>query len=389
MEIFEVVYEGKRIPVQKSERGSIYAVLPTRYGDRGSAFRETITHEDRGWRFTSTQDDCIDYYFHMWLKEDGRIAWANDMTYSIQEFSAPFNPYYPNAGVLNDTALQLYTIVEQIKAYQKRNLPVNELLLLRQYYLNTALKTLGYDSIESVINNDNNQGAVLGLNKIACLLEEYKDISYLVISLGEIRGEETVLCIAPDSVDRKVALERGVPVKDQIQDNIEFMQNESKDIINKRKVMPDYRKGMEKIGIYTYDNYKNALKNTALLLLELNADLLTEGQRKELGLSEFKPMDDLALKDRISRLIDTKDFDNACKAENEFAYEQSQELIKRAKELQSKVAEGTPVIDLTSLTQMILDEEKLSFGRKKSLDNNERYNPKNKRKQKGYSLDDE
>lgn len=391
MEIFQVEYKGEKILVQKSERGSIYAILPTRYGDRGSAFRETITHEERGWRFTSTQENDIEYYFHMWLRDDGRIAWANDLTYSIQEFNEPFNPNYPNAGVLNDTALQLYSIVSQIKAYQKRNIPATELLLLRQYYLNTALKTLGYDSIDAVINNENNPGGVLGLNRIGCILEEYTDLSNLVFSMGEITGEETVVCIAPESVDRKKALELGIPVKNQIQDNIQFMQDESGRLIDKRSILPGYRTEMEKgMGVYTYDNYKNVVRDTAMLLLELNVDLLTEEQRKELELPELKTMDEMTLRDRISRLIDSKDFNNACKAENEFAYAQAEELIKVAKELidSGKAYEFT-TLSTPSLIRMVNEERTISADRKKALDNNERYNPKNKKRQKGYSLDDE
>lgn len=389
MEIFLVEYEGKKIPVQKDGRGSIFVLLPTRYGDRGSQYRETITHESRGWRFTSTQDNDIEYYFHMWLKDDGCIAWTNDMTYSIQSFSEPFNPNYPNAGVLNDTAMQLYTIVKQIEAYQKRDIPANELLLLRQYYLNTALKTLGYDSIESVIANENCSEKCLGLNKVACLLEDYKDLSNLVFSMDEICGEDVVVCMAPENVDRKAALEFGIPVREQIQDNIQFMQEEA-ELSDKRKVLPSYRTKMEdKVGIYSYDNYQNAVKDAALLLLELNADLLTEDQRKILGIPEHNTMDEMALKDRISKLIDSTDFNAACKTENEFAYEQSQELIRRAKEIQNGMTFGTPTINPTILTQIITDENKCADGRKRALDNNERYNLKRKRKEKGYSLDDE
>ncbi len=391
MEIFEVEYNGKKIPVQKDERGSIFVLLPTRYGDRGSAFRETIMHEERGWRYTSTQDNDIEYYFHMWLKDDGRIAWTNDLTYRIEEFREPFNPNYPNAGVLNDTAMQLYTIVKQIEAYQKRDIPANELLLLRQYYLNTALKTLGYDSVDAVIENENNPRGCLGLNKVACMLEEYKDLSGLVFSMGEIRGEEVVVCIAPKDVDRKKAVEQGIPVREQIQDNIQFMQNEEKELEYKRKILPGYRTKMEeKVGVFTYDNYQQAIRNAALLLLELNADLLTDEQREALEIPEYKPIDDLTLKDKISKLIDSKDFNNACKTENEFAYGQSEELIKVAKEIiDSGRAAEFPMTSTPTLIRMVNEERAVSAERKRALDNNEKYNSKNKRKSKGYSLDDE
>ena len=391
MEIFNVEYEGKKIPVQKSENGSIFVLLPTRFGDRGSEFRETIVHEKRGWRFTSTQNDCIDYYFHLWLKEDGCLAWANDMTYEIQEFNTPFNPNYPNAGVLNDTALKLYNIVKQIEDYQKRDIPTTELLLLRQYYLNTALKALGYDSVDDVIQGNNNSNGYLSLNKIASQLEDYTDLSKLVISIGEVRGEESFISLATENMDRKKALELGATVKDQIQENIEFMQGEEKTLSKKRIILPEYRTKMEeRMGVYTYDNYQHAVRNIALLLLELNPDLLTEEQRKSLELPEYTVLEDIALKDKISKLIDSKDFNNACEAENAFAHEQAEELIKIAKEIidDGKSAQY-PLTSTPELIRMVNEERTISADRKRALDNNERYKSKNRRKPRGYSLDDE
>lgn len=385
MELFEVKYEGQKILVQKDERGGIFVLLPTRFGDRGAAYRETIMHEQRGWRFTSTQDDDIEYYFHMWLKDDGRIAWTNDMSYRIQEFNEPFNPNYPNAGVLNDTALKLYSIVKQIEAYQKRDIPATELFLLRQYYLTTSLKMLGYDSIEAVINDNKSSVNYLGLNAVACQLEEYRDLSGIAFSMGEIRGEETILCMAPESVDRKKALEMAKPVKDKIEDNIRFIQKEDSDLSKKRAILPGYRDKMaEKVGVYSYDNYEKALRDAALLLLELNADLLTSEQREQLGIEGTEVLSDLDLKDKISNLIDSRDFNSACRVESEFAYGQSMELVKKAKEKIKIQDEGTG-----DIIRIINEEAKQAEDRKKSLDNHERYNFKKREKPKGYSLDDE
>lgn len=384
MELFKVEYEGQQMVVRKSERGSIYVPLPARYGNRGSAFRESITHEERGWRFTSTQDDDIEYYFHMWLKPDGRMAWANDMTYGIEEFSQPFNPVYPNAGVLNDTASKLYSIVKQIEAYQNRNLPTTELFLLRQYYLTTSLKMLGYDSVDDVIENSNVSRDYLGLNVIASQLEDYRSLSGLVVSAGNLSGEEAFLCIAPENIDRKKALELAKPVKEQIEDNIQFMQEQDSSLAQKRTILPGYRTKMsEKVGVYSCDNYERAVRNAALLLLELNSDLLTPEQRERIGVEQFSCVEELALKDKISELIDSRDFNEACKVESRFAYDESIELIRRAKEV---VAPRDTVQDMTK----IIDEErKHSNDRKRSLDNHEKYNFKKKRKSKGYSLDDE
>lgn len=385
MELFKVEYEGQKMVVQKSERGSIYVPLPTRYGNRGAAFRESITHEERGWRFTSTQDDDIEYYFHMWLKPDGRMAWANDMTYGIEEFREPFNPYYPNAGVLNDTASKLYSIVKQIEAYQKRDIPATELFLLRQYYLTTSLKMLGYDSIDAVIEGANVHRGCLGLNVVASQLENYRSLSGLVVSAGELGGDEALFCIAPENIDRKKALELANPVKEQIEDNIQFMQEQDSTLAQKRTILPGYRTKMaEKVGVYTCDNYEKAVRNAALLLLELNSDLLTPEQRERLGVEQFSSVEELVLKDKISALIDSKDFNEACKTESKFAYDESRELIRKAKE-----AGAADKVTAQDVARIINEETKHADDRKRSLDNHEKYDFKKKRKSKGYSLDDE
>ena len=395
MEIFEVEYAGQKIEVQKGENGSIFVSLPIRLGDRGSIFRETIVHEERGWRFTSTQDDDIEYYFHMWLKDNGCIAWANDMSYRIQEYDEPFNPNYPNAGVLDPTASKLYSIVKQIEAYQKRDMPTAELHSLRQYYLTTTLRLLGYDSIDAVGEEFNDSIGYLALNRVAKQLEDYRDISTLVHSIGQRGDEEVFVCTAPEDVDRKRALEFAKPVKEQIEDNVQFMQKQESDLRRKRAIVPGYKMRMsEKTGVYAWDDYENAVKGTALLLLELNADLLTPEQREKFGIPEFKIIDDLSLRDRISRLIDTKEFNDACRVEHEFAYEQSEELTKKAREMLQEIGEyDREDVSAKDLEAIIEEEIKDAENRKKSVDTHEnlhdKYYSRKRRKTTEKRLDDE
>ena len=145
MEIYEFDHGWDLIRVRIRKAGSVYVDLPARFGERGGIFRESIVLEDRGWRFTSTQSDDCEYYFHVWLTDDGRLSWANDMSRGIQYCSEKFDPNYPNAGYLNDTALKLYTISQEVKKYQARNLPTHEVFELRKRYLNAVLKMLGYE----------------------------------------------------------------------------------------------------------------------------------------------------------------------------------------------------------------------------------------------------
>ena len=79
MEVFEIENGWDLIKVSMTPGGGVYADLPIRYGNRGSEFRETVVLEERGWRFSSIDTECVDY-LRNWLTK--RIAWLD----------AQFNP---------------------------------------------------------------------------------------------------------------------------------------------------------------------------------------------------------------------------------------------------------------------------------------------------------
>ena len=185
MEVLEFSYGWSKVRARLTKGGGVYVDLPAKCGRGGSTIRESIVLEDRGWRFSSTEDECIDYYFHVWLTENGTVSWTNDMSSRIQYLDEPFNPDYPNAGLINDTVIKLHTIAKTIRDYQKRNLPIEEVFELRKYYLDTTLKMLGYDSIDSVGEKLKEPGRYLGLSRVAENLESYKQLAHLVYSLGK------------------------------------------------------------------------------------------------------------------------------------------------------------------------------------------------------------
>ena len=334
MEVYDFNYGWNKIRARIWKSGSVYIDMPSRTG-----FRDTICLEDRGWRYTSTQDDCIDYIFHMWMKDNGMMAWANDMSRGIQYLPEPFNPDYPNADLLNDTAMKLYAVSHEIREYQKRNLPVEEVFELRKSHLTTLLKTLGYDSIDAVSEPIDDSRGYLGLNKVVDALENYLSLSNLVYSLGKYGDHDQYKCRALKEVTREQMLEYVQPVKDQIAEFEKFMKEKDTDLKEKRVILPEYRKDMkEKIGEYTFDVYEEKVKAIAILLLELNADLLTEEQRSKLGIESFKLMDELTVKDKISSVIDSEEFNLACRIEDEFAYDETEELLNVIGEL--KPVEG-------------------------------------------------
>ena len=232
MEVYDFNYGWNKIRARIWKSGSVHIDMPSRTG-----FRDTICLEDRGWRYTSTQDDCIDYIFHMWMKDNGMMAWANDMSRGIQYLPEPFNPDYPNADLLNDTAMKLYAVSHEIREYQKRNLPVEEVFELRKSHLTTLLKTLGYDSIDAVGEPIDDSRGYLGLNKVVDALENYLSLSNLVYSLGKYGDYDQYKCRALKEVTREQMLEYVQPVKDQIAEFEKFMKEKDTDLKEKRVIL--------------------------------------------------------------------------------------------------------------------------------------------------------
>lgn len=374
MEVLEFSYGWSKVKARLTKGGGVYVDLPAKCGRGGSTIRESIVLEDRGWRFTSTQDECIEYYFHVWLTENGTVSWTNDLSSRIQYLDEPFNPDYPNAGLINDTVIKLHTIAKTIKDYQKRNLPIEEVFELRKYYLDTTLKMLGYDSIDSVGEKLKEPGRYLGLSRVAENLESYKQLAHLVYSLGKAGDYDMYTQRLNSEVTREEVIEYIRSVKEQVDANVAFMQEQETGIETKRLVYPEYRRNLcKKTGIYTWEDYEEKVKSVALLLLELNADLLTPAQREKLGIPEFEFIDQIGAEDKISTIIDNKDFNDACRVEDELAYQEARELVRRAKEIKPEVYPSDPeAITTEDIVGIMESELKVITERKDAIENHEK-----------------
>ena len=365
MEVFDFNYKWSRIRARLTKGGGVYVDLPSRIG-----YRDSLVLEDRGWRYSSTQDDCIDYYFHVWLKDNGMVSWANDMTRGIQYVRDPFDPDAPNAGLLNDTVLKVYTIAKTIRDYQARKLPIAEAYELRKKYLDTTLKMLGYDSIDAVGEELDESKAYLPLNRVVDCLENYKHLGGFVYSLEKLGDYDMYTQRFKEDITREEVLEYMQSIQEQVDSNIEFMQKHDKDLALKRRIYPDYRDNMsKKTGIYIWDDYKEKVKSVALLLLELNADILTPKQREKLEVPEFEVIDQVCADDKIAKVIDGKAFNDACKVEDEIAYEEAKELVRRAKEIKPEVYPSDPeAITAEDIVSTLESELKEITERKESIE---------------------
>ena len=153
---------------------------------------------------------------------------------------------------------------------------------------------MGYDTVDAVAEPLNDSRGYLGLNKVVDCLENYLDVSILVHSLGKYGDYDQIKCRALKDATREQILDDVRPVKEQVDELVAFMQRKENELKDRRKVLPEYRRNMkEKIGELSFGNYEEKVKAVAMLLLELNADLLTEEERNKLGIKELVLCNDI------------------------------------------------------------------------------------------------
>lgn len=362
MEIFDVKYGEQTVTARIGKDGSVYISLPRRNAGNDSEYIESIEKEERGWRFSSFNSADIEYYFHMWYRYDGTMAWANDLSHKIHESREPFNPNYPNEGVLNDVALRLYDVVQQVEAHKAKEIPAEEIMEIRKHNLVAALHLLGYDSIDSVAGEVNDSVGYLALNRLAGQLqtEGYPNLAKYIHSEGRIGSEDMVRATLPEGMTVEELMKLQSVIKGHRDSNFEFIRYQDEWLDKKRGISFDHNALMSKkvvrpgsVGAnIDWEDYSKAVKMTAMLFLELNSDLLTEEQRKKFGIQDVSKLSQIDFEDRISRVIDSAVFNRACRIENEFAFEESSKILRKA---EAKLEGVTPEIAKTNPVQTIIE----------------------------------
>lgn len=371
MEIFEVLYREKKVNAIKKEKDEVYVILPTRYGEKGSKFKERVFRDVDGWKFESFLIDNPEYGFNLWIRDDGTLAYRTLDSDKILVTKQVFNPELQNAGKLNNVATELYNIVQQINAYEKRDIPASSTCKLRKKRLEATLKLLGFSGIEEVDEELNDSKGYLALTRIRKQLENY-------INLGEyihLEGREDLIRVnVPEGMAREDFINLAIPVTDEYSSDLEYIKEQDEQREQKRSLLPDYCEEMsKKIPYGDWLIYSKVIKETGQLYLDLNADLVNE------NIPDSSKLAGPLLEDRISKLIDSKEFAIACDIENRFAIREGERLIKRVDSILQSADETMRNSSIMNSLTTIKDEETIII---------EQRNAENKNIEEGIGIDD-
>ena len=371
MEIFEVLYRGKKVNAIKRDKGEIYVILPKRYGEKGNEFKERILRDSKGWKFESFLIDNPEYGFNLWIRDDGKLAYRTLDSNKILLTKQVFNPNLNNGGKLNNVATELYNVVEQLNAYERRDIPVSSTCKLRKKRLEATLKLLGYSSIEEVNEELNDSKGYLALTRIRKQLENY-------INLGEyihLEGREDLIRVnVPEGMAREDFINLAIPVTDEYSSDLEYIKEQEEQREQKRSLLSDYCEEMsKKIPYSDWLIYSKVVRETAELYLELNADLIND------NIPDSSKLAGPVLEDRISKLIDSKEFATACDIEKRFAIREGERLIKRVDSILQSADETMRNSSIMNSLTTIKDEETIII---------EQRNAENKNIEEGIGIDD-
>ena len=187
----------------------------------------------------------------------------------------------------------------------------SEILRARRTIVVSTLKSLGYSSIESINETLDDTNLYFGLNKLGEELDNFKLPN----------PDEEIIFLQTD--------EERLPVLKSLQERI-LREKETKaeidDIFERaRGVSEDYCLGMhKKIPYENWKKYSETVQKAARLYLALNADVIPKSVLRKAGVDEdLLDLNELEIEDRISQLIDSKDFILACSIEDEFCVRES------------------------------------------------------------------
>lgn len=322
METFKIKYKGEKIDAVKTDHGGYSATLPLRKGDRGAFFTETVSRVGNGWRFSSTESVHPDYYFDVYLYDDGTTGWTNDMQNRIVKSDSKFNPsFYDKTDPVAKVCADMYEVIQGFYEHEKRGIDAEKVIGLRQAYLSSMLRMLGYSSTDRVRKEVDSDKSFKALGKIASMLERYKNLAAMFKQSRPGVYEVNI----PDGMTQEELKDTIVSVANDVKSLNERMDAEEDLNQTKRAVLPTFGLTMkDDIPQEEYDVYATNVSRVAELLLELNYDIVPEMDK--ITLKDETGLDGLDLGDKISRVIDTKEFSEACHTEDNYVKAENERL---------------------------------------------------------------
>ncbi|MGN1330715.1 MAG: hypothetical protein ACI4VN_05210 [Clostridia bacterium] len=381
MKTAEIIYKGKRVKAQIDDKGRVLIKLPDRDLKNNHSMTEIMARSDNAWCFTSQSNQYADDYCMVWLYDDGNIEWCNDMT-KRRMSAGKFKPGTHNREFPENVAQEMYDVSQQLREYEELGMSEFEITDLAAKMLEVNLNLLGYNKYESIFEDIPDLAGYGVLGKIGDILQNYRNFREELNQRRRKQADKYPEILPPTAEDKKLSdtLEQAgqtvIPA-------VNFMRNQDTYLSRGRSIDPTFYKDMpKKVTPDDWETYSSVVRKTATLLLELNYDLLGYSIRKKL--TDCSSLTGDELETRISKLIDSYEFDRACNIEDRF-------IIAECERMASKPETIEEDFELEALKReaMATREEKTRYARRYDSIQAYCYDSRRiKKEREGASLDD-
>lgn len=334
MENYEVKYKGSTAIAYKDEKGGYRVLLPNK-----GEIREAIFREKDGWMFMATEPGT-DYCFNVWLKDDGRMFYTNDMIKTVKECTERFSPNSPETDDVTRTCKDMFDVIKQLAEYEKTcqslGASPTEILDLRKRWLSSSLRILGYSTTDKVKHPLEESSEFFHLGLICDQIRTAGNIGRYMKREAYPNGRESCFVKLPENPEE---LEELKAMIEQLRENVE----RNEEIIETQPERDDLFRGIEStyctnmrasIPPEHWDVYVTAVEQAAKGIMEINYDLVPELDR--VGLRDATVLPDYSEEKRvdfqgiISDAIDTTESAVGCSVEDAYVMEQNNFLERKA-----------------------------------------------------------
>ena len=327
MQSFEITYKGENITVEK-DKSTI--ILPDRKDAKGFEFSETITVEPKCLVFSSKKKNSTEA-LTVWLYNDRTMAHQTSNMEVPVVAPYKFNFMINNGSFINGICKDVYDVVRQLKEYDTYGYPVDRVGILRTKEMEMVLKLLGYSNSSGVHTPLEDTSGYMALSRIGNQLRNYRNLAPYVYKIGQRLGTEDFVGKQPTEISKEQLRNMVQAEVDQLFDNVQFIRDRNDQNERMRDILPTFCLNMKgQIDPRDWEIYSKVVKETALLYLSLNADLIPYADKMKVP--NAISLEGAELKKRILSLIDSKEFAKACEIEAEFARHQVQCLKEQIDE---------------------------------------------------------
>lgn len=291
---YKIRYKGKMVDASRFDDGSFKVILPNEEKEGEETIHKKIVTYDhkRGWRFesTETKENLTDF------EEEQEISELMEIRNQV---------------------------ISQIKF-------TDDVLALRKERLKTQLELLGY----SQFNQINEEGLKLEgfqvLGRLGFELDHFVNLGFVHKDIDE--DGTHVVSINEDEVKGNNIGQMIKTIQTELEHDENYMRKKKDLYETFRKpnleIKPDAFLNMDKkVPEEKWQIYSKIVRNTAELLLSLNYDILPEKLKN--SVPDYSRLQGKELQDKISEVIDSKDFANACVIEDEFVIKELDEISSR------------------------------------------------------------